>query len=250
MMKMDVNSALPAPPGLPDLRETGPVALFLDFDGTLVALAERPDAIRVPEELGERLCSLADRLDGRLALVSGRSLADVERHLGKVRIACAGSHGIARRLADGAAFGAEPEALPLSVGAALRAFAAEHGFMLEEKPHGAALHFREAPHLESRGLDFAEELAALHGLQMKRGKCVIELVQPGADKAGAVHAFMGQAPFLGARPVFLGDDVTDEDGFAAARDLGGFGILVGDRRPTLARYALRDDAAAREWLGL
>ena len=247
---MDVSSTLPEPPGLPELREAGPVAVFLDFDGTLVALAERPDAIAVPAGLGESLCSLADRLDGRLALVSGRSVEDVERHVGPLRIACAGSHGIDRRLADGTAFGEEPELLPPEVGAALRAFADEHGFLLEEKPHGAALHCRAAPHLEERGLDYAEELAALHGLHMKPGKCVVELVRPGADKAGAVHAFMGLPPFRGARPVFLGDDVTDEDGFAAARELGGFGILVGDPRPTAARYALADVAAARAWLEL
>jgi trehalose 6-phosphate phosphatase len=247
---MDASTTLEDPPQLSELCKAGPAALFVDFDGTLVGLAERPDAILVPPGLGERLCSLANRLGGRLALVSGRTLADVERHLGKLGIACAGSHGIARRLADGSPFGTEPESLPREVGAALRDFAAEHGFALEEKAHGAALHFRAAPHLEARGHEFAEELAALHGLEAKRGKCVVELVRPGADKGGAVRAFMSLAPFRGALPVFLGDDVTDEDGFAAAQDLGGFGILVGDRRPTAARYGLADDAAAREWLGL
>jgi trehalose 6-phosphate phosphatase len=247
---MDARTTLEHPPQLSALCKTGPVALFLDFDGTLVALAERPDAILVPPGLGEQLCLLADRLDGRLALVSGRSLADVERHLGKLGIACAGSHGIARRLADGSALGAEPGTLPPEVGTALRGFADEHGFALEEKAHGAALHFRAAPHLEARGREFAEELAAIHGLTAKRGKFVIEIVRPGADKGGAVRAFMGLAPFRGALPVFLGDDLTDEDGFAAAQDLGGFGILVGDRRPTAARYGLPDEVAAREWLGL
>jgi trehalose 6-phosphate phosphatase len=247
---MDASTTLEDPPQLKALCKSSPVALFLDFDGTLVGLAERPDAIRVPPGLGKRLCSLADRLGGRLAIVSGRSLADMERHLGKLAIASAGSHGIARRLADGSTLGVEPDSLPSEVTEALRGFADEHGFSLEEKAHGAALHFRAAPHLEARGREFAEKLAAIYGLAAKRGKCVIELVRQGVDKGGAVRAFMNLAPFHEGLPVFLGDDVTDEDGFAAARDLGGFGILVGDRRPTAARYRLPDDVAAREWLGL
>jgi trehalose 6-phosphate phosphatase len=204
----------------------------------------------VPEKLSEQLLALSDRLEKRLALVSGRAIEDIERHLGPLKLARAGSHGIARRLHDDSTLGEEPKPLPQKVKAALRTFAQEHGFAFEEKPHGAALHYRSAPHLEARGLEFAQGLAELYELRTKRGKCVIELVHSGVDKGGALRAFMEVAPFHGATPIFIGDDVTDEDGFVAARALGGFGILVGEGRATDARYRLSDPAAVYDWLKL
>lgn len=244
------NDALRPPPRLPDLSRERPVALFLDFDGTLVDLAPTPDSISVGETLADDLATLSERLDHRLALVSGRAIPDLERHLGPLRVARAGSHGIARELADGSALGDLPVALPDDATQALRDFAAAAGFALEQKPHGAALHYRNDPTLEPAGLAFAQELAGLHQLEVKRGKSVIELVRPGVSKEGAVRAFMQVPPFAGAVPIFVGDDITDEDGFRAADDLGGFGILVGERSPTRARYQLPDTAAVHEWLGL
>ena len=247
---MAMPSALDTPPALRLLDQEAPVALFLDFDGTLVEIAGTPDSIVVPERLGDSLFGLSDRLGGRFALVSGRAIPDLERHIGSLRVARAGSHGIARELADGSVLGALAEALPSEAGAALRKFAKARGFLLEEKPHGAALHYRADPTLKEPGIAFAEELAREHALELKRGKGPIELVRPGVSKAGAVHAFMQVAPFKGAVPVFVGDDITDEDGFAAAAELGGFGILVGDRRPTGARYGLADPVAVHDWLEL
>lgn len=244
------NATLRPPPPLTDLSHDRPVALFLDFDGTLVDLAPTPDSIRVGETLADDLATLSERLDHRLALVSGRAIPDLQRHLGPLRVARAGSHGIARELADGSALGDLPTALPEEAALALRSFAAEQGFALEEKPHGAALHFRSDPALEPAGLAFAQDLAGRHMLEVKRGKSVIELVRPGVSKEGAVRAFMQIGPFAGAVPIFVGDDITDEDGFRAADDLGGFGILVGDRSPTRARYQLPDTAAVHAWLGL
>ena len=242
--------ALEPPPALDQLRESGPLALFLDFDGTLVEIAATPHGIAVPERLGDALFALSERLDHRLALVSGRAIPDLEHHLGPLRVARAGSHGAARELPDGSALGQLAEALPAEAAEALRSFATTRGFALEEKQHGAALHYRSDPTLEPHGLAYAQELAAAHGLEVKRGKCVIELVRPGASKAGAVRAFMEVSPFAGAIPVFVGDDITDEDGFAAAAEFGGFGILVGDRTPTSARYQLADPLAVHAWLGL
>jgi len=247
---MSGSLALSPPPSLQELCDPGPVALFLDFDGTLVEIAPTPDGIEVPKTLGAGLFELSSRLGDRLALVSGRAIPDLERHLGPLRVARAGSHGAARELADGSPLGPRAESLPRGVAEALRAFAETCGFALEGKQHGAALHYRTNPALEPEGLSFANELARTHGLEVKRGKCVIELVRPGASKAGAVRAFMEVPPFAGARPVFIGDDITDEDGFVAAEELGGFGILVGDRSPSAARYRLPDPAAVHAWLGL
>lgn len=241
---------LPPPPPFDALRVQGKVALFLDFDGTLVDLAPTPDAIGVPDRLAARLATLAATLDGALALVSGRGVIDLERHCGALAIARAGSHGIDRFHADGRAIGDAPEPIPAAVHDGLRRFADEQGVRLEAKPHGGALHFRKNPAAEAVALDFAGTLADAHGLAVKRGKFVIELVRPGADKGGAVRAFMSQPPFAGRAPIFVGDDITDEDGMSAAEELGGLGIAVGERPSAAARYKLADPAAVRAWLGL
>ena len=247
---MKSGNPLQEPPPLEELRARGPVALFLDFDGTLVELAATPDGILVPETLSEQLGQLRERLHGRLALVSGRAISNLEKHLGPLTLACAGSHGASRKLADGSPLGSEAQPLPAAASAELAAFARAEGFDLESKDHGAALHYRSKPSLEQGGVAFAHSVAERHDLAVKRGKFVIELVHRGADKAGAVEAFMAESDFAGALPIFIGDDVTDEDGFAAAEAMGGFGIVVGDRSPTAARYRLSSPAQVHEWLGL
>ena len=237
--------ALPPPPAA--LLEGA--ALFLDFDGTLVELAETPDAIRVPRSLAPLLERLRARLDGRLAVVSGRALADLERHLPCAGVAVAGSHGLELRLADGTR-------LPLSAPAGIDAARAEaerfatgrDGLIVEAKPLGVALHFRLAPALEREVLAFAAELADRHGLQLQHGKMVAELRPPGADKGDALQALMREPRFVGARPLFVGDDLTDEHAFAAAAALGGAGILVGPARAPAARYRLPSVAAVADWL--
>lgn len=247
---MQPVSDLPAPPPLRAMCKDGPLALFLDFDGTLVDIAPTPDGIVVPERMAERLSALSASLDGALALVSGRALIDLERHCGELPVARAGSHGIDRLFASGEALGDAPEPMSQEVEQRLRRFAEDSGIRMETKPHGGALHYRENPGGEAEGMKFAEGLAAEHGFVVKCGKFVIELVRPGADKGGAVRAFMQEAPFAGRRPVFVGDDVTDEDGIAAANEFGGFGIIVGERESAGARYRLADPVAVHAWLGL
>ncbi len=241
---------LPPPPPLPELMARGPVALFLDFDGTLVEIAPEPDAILVPGGLADRLHRLRDRLDGRLALVSGRALDDLESHIGRCEIARAGSHGLHCLRADGTGAGDRPEALPQLVVSRLRAFAAARGLRYEAKTHGGALHFRASPAIEPELIRFAEALANEFGLEVKQGKAVVELVHPGASKAAAVRAFMAEQPFAGSLPIFVGDDVTDEDGFLGATECGGFGLAVGERISENARYHLATVARVYEWLEL
>ena len=247
---MAESDDLPPPPALASLSGRGPLALFLDFDGTLVEIAETPDAISVPDDLAQRVERLAERLDGRLALVSGRALDDLEGHLGKVALYRAGSHGADCLRADGSTIGHAAEALPDEVVRHLRAFAADNGLDYEEKSHGGALHFRRAPELREAAETMAGEVAEAHGLDIKRGKGVCELVHPGADKGAALAAFMDEAFFSGALPIFVGDDLTDEDGFEAASARGGFGIVVGTRTPTAARYRLSDVQEVHTWLTL
>jgi len=237
---------LPPPPPLTD---TTGLSLFLDFDGTLVDIAERPEGVVVPPTLPETLAVLAQRLEGRLALVSGRSLAALDDLLGPVGLPMAGSHGGEFR--PSADHEATPlaDALPASVVSELEEIARDHGdLIVETKPCSAAIHYRLNPDMGPSVASQAARVASTHGLRAKHGKMVVELSMPGSDKGNAVARFMEGPPFLGSRPVFVGDDVTDEDAFAMIRRLGGEGILVGPMRPTLAHWRLENVAAVHRWL--
>ncbi|MDJ0979008.1 MAG: trehalose-phosphatase [Erythrobacter sp.] len=250
-MPLMTASPLSPPPLLGSLREAGPVALFVDFDGTLVEIAPTPDAIDVPARLGERLAALSDGLDGACALVSGRSLQDLARYLGgPLPVTCAGSHGADIRTAEGTRLGAAPEGVPDAIAEPMRAYALREGLDYEAKPHGAALHYRALPIRGPAAQAFAKALAKAHGWSAQAGKSVIELVPAHTDKGSAVRTLMKTAAFSGARPCFIGDDLTDEKGMAACTALGGTGILVGDREPTIAQHRLPDVASVYRWLGL
>lgn len=241
---------LPPPPTFDLVVDTRPLALFLDFDGTLIDIAESPDAIKVSSGLADRLAALSDRLSGRLALISGRSVDNLEAHLGPLRLARAGSHGADVRNSDGLWLSRQPVPLEAKICRKVQAFAASTGAVFEFKPHGAALHWRSNPEIEERCVLFMHAIAARHGLAVKQGKLVAELVRAGADKGAAVRIFMAVPPFTESVPVFVGDDVTDEDGFAEALHQGGFAVTVGPRDSRLAAYGLADPAAVRHWLGL
>lgn len=246
---MTLKGHLPAPPSLASLLLDLRLALFLDFDGTLVEIAASPDAVILPQGLARRLEGLNRHLGGALALVTGRSIENLQDFLGPLAVHLAGSHGGDVRAPDGTAL-RKGEPVPLPVVEALSRFAIAKGLLYERKAHGAALHYRARPELESVACDFAAELANVHGLNTKAGKCVIELVWPGANKGGAVDLLAGRAPFAGALPVFIGDDITDEDGFAACTRLGGFGIAVGERASAGARYHLATVKDVHTWLKL
>ena len=238
---------LPPPPPL----EPEGAALFLDFDGTLVELADTPGSIRVSPRLQPMLEQLRQDLDGRLAIVSGRSIADLERHLPTSGIAFSGSHGLELRLADGTRL---PLSVPIGlddVRGAVDAFAAPiPGLIVEDKPAGIALHYRLAPDQAERVDAFMSSLAKARGFSVQRGAMVAELRPAGATKGDALKAFMTEPGFAGVRPWFVGDDLTDEHAFEAAAALGGAGILVGAARETAARYRLDSVGAVADWLAL
>lgn len=225
------------------------VSLFFDFDGTLVELAPTPDAVVVGEALLATLGALAARLPGRVAVVSGRSIAQLDDLLGAfVRgVAVAGSHGAERRAPGAVAVEtARSEALGHAI-AELAAFAEAHGLLAEHKTLGLAIHYRQCPDKEGAALDAAAAIAAHHGVVLQRGKMMVELRAEG-DKGQALAAFLASPAMAGTRPLFFGDDVTDEEGFAAAARAGGAGVLVGDPRPTAARYRLAGVAAVTAWI--
>jgi len=163
--------------------------------------------------------------------------------------AVAAVHGLVRRTADGRLIAARDDARVGDALAAFSAFAqAEPGLLVEDKVAAVALHYRGAPAAGEACRDLARRLGARLGLIVQEGDMVVELRAPGPDKGGAVEAFMAEAPFAGFTPVFIGDDLTDEHGFEAVRALGGYGVVVGARRPTAALYALADVSAAQTWL--
>ncbi len=238
-------STLEAPP----LSLLDGAALFLDFDGTLVELAETPDSIRVPPQLEPLIRRLQVRLDGRLAIISGRSIADLERYVSCAGIAVSGSHGLELQLADGTRVPLYAPPSLEEVRSKVAAFAdGRPALLVEEKPAGIALHYRRSPEEGARVLDFMRDLAGRSGFAVQQGKMVVELRPPGADKGDAVRALMLEPAFAGARPVFVGDDQTDEHGFQAAAALGGSGILVGPERETAATYRLESVGAVSNWL--
>jgi trehalose 6-phosphate phosphatase len=224
-------------------------SLFLDFDGTLVDLAPTPDAVEVGDDLRALLARLATALDGRMAVLSGRSIDQVEALLHPLRLAIGGSHGLERvRPGHAREAARRPDALDQAI-ARMRGLEAAHpGVLVEEKPLGVALHYRRAPDAEAACRAAALDAAAITGLMLQPGKMVFELKPAGSDKGAALSRFMVEPPFAGTRPVFLGDDLTDEPAFAAAQAMGGAGVLVGEARDTSAAYRLAGVAEARTWL--
>ncbi len=247
---MGQSQTLSQPASLRDIRRKHAVALFVDFDGTLVEIAAGPEEIEVPTDLAQALEALALRVHNRLAVVSGRSRSDIKRHLGNPAIAIAGSHGAEMASSDGSPLGALARELPREVLNSLAEYADREGIQFEAKTHGGALHYRSKPEQESDALLFARDVASTYDLAIKTGKCVVELVHKGADKGSAVHTFMQSDVFSDAKPIFIGDDVTDEDGFAACKELGGFGICVGNRDGTAAEFSLPNVKGVYEWLEL
>ncbi|TKD50304.1 trehalose-phosphatase [Sphingomonas baiyangensis] len=224
-------------------------SLFLDFDGTLVELEDRPDLVRADAELIELVHAVQARLDGRLAIVTGRSSAHIAELFGDPGFAIGGSHGVEFRWPDGRVAAPEVPATLDEAVAALRAFASSReNVLVETKLFGAGLHYRMAPQHEAAALEIAEQLAADHGLHLQPGKMMIELRAAAGDKGTAIRHLMQTEPFAGTKPIFMGDDVTDEDGFRAVAEMGGAGVLVGAPRDTAAGWHLPDVDAVRAWL--
>lgn len=249
IVAMQRSPLLAPPPALSSLRRRERVALFLDFDGTLVDLAPTPDSIEVPAELGAMLERLSKALEGRLAIVSGRSTADLKSYLGELDVARAGSHGAECILSDGTALSTNPPKPPRALRDKLMQLSDQiPALEVEEKSFGFGLHYRAQPDLEDQIIAYGVEFAQSYGLKAKRGKFVFELTTASSDKGDAVGRFLATDVFAGAFPIFVGDDLTDEDGFRASKASGGFGIAVGEREPAGASYHLATTQAVLEWL--
>lgn len=224
-------------------------ALFLDLDGTLAEFAPTPDAVVADARRTALLRELSAALDGRLAVVSGRTLADIDRIVEHVAVCAAGVHGLERRTAEGDLVRAQAHPELAAAEQELRAFAESRpGVLVETKQLSVAVHFRLARDQADAARALAARIAERTGLRLQAGDMVAELRTPGADKGSAVEAFMAEAPFAGATPIFAGDDVTDEDAFAIVEALGGTGVLVGPFRDSAASARLPGVSEVFSWL--
>jgi trehalose 6-phosphate phosphatase len=234
-----------APPPL-----SATACLFLDVDGTLLDITPTPQQTRADERIRELLVRVSARLAGALALVSGRSLAQLDELLAPLRLPAAGLHGLERRNALGEerrVRSADARLEPVRTSLA-RFVAAHPGTLLEDKGASVAVHFRLAPQFGAAAhAAAAAELARLReGFCLQEGKCVVEIRPSGVSKASAIEEFLREPPFAGRRPVFAGDDLTDEAALRAVASAGGIAVAVGDRID--GPYFLSDPPAVRGWL--
>jgi trehalose 6-phosphate phosphatase len=227
-------------------------ALFLDVDGTLLEIRDRPDEVQAPPGLVGLLESASHALGGALALVSGRPIASLDRIFSPLCPPAAGLHGLERRDAGGRVHypGGFAERIAAARGGLLEFVQSRPGLLLEDKGATLALHYRNAPKLEAECRQRIElaRAAAGNDFLVQPGKMVLELRPSGQDKGTAVREFMGEQPFHGRLPVFIGDDLTDEDGFRAVNRLGGLSVHVGGAAGSSARHAVASVAEVLDWL--
>ena len=226
-------------------------SVFLDVDGTLVELAETPDQVKVQPGLVPLLQDLRSRLGGALALVSGRTIREIDEIFTPAAFPAAGVHGAELRKGAGGIRDITADATVLDpIRSAFREFAdGNPGILFEDKRFAVALHYRRRPELASAVHALGNEIAADEmDVDMLAGKMLIEVRVRAAHKGAALEALAQDAPFVGRHPVYVGDDVTDEDAFRTANALGGVSIVVGVRDETAARNALPDVTAVHEWL--
>jgi trehalose 6-phosphate phosphatase len=217
-------------------------ALFLDIDGTLVPIAPDPWSVKPAPILAELLTTAVARLKGALGIVSGRELHSIENVTSNVVHYLAGGHGAEFRFGKSQPVEevAHPEVGGLQV--ALRPLIERHpDLLLEVKRAGIAVHYRQAPHLAGevrREMEHVLAHEARRGLALLQGDMVLEIRSPSHNKGTAVRRLMQEPPFHKRRPIFIGDDVSDEDAFAVVQQMDGLAVIVGDRRPTLATREL------------
>lgn len=234
----------------PDIP-SGFYALFLDIDGTLLEHAEHPDAVSVSPELLGLVERLEARLDGALAFVTGRSVAQADHLFSPLLLRTAGLYGLEHRMEAGGLV--EPAVEPPDITALaleLQSELADPLVYIERKGPALAVHTRAAPHLLNRAIEIVE--AALDtlptGYRMLPGNAGVELMPLAAVKGAAIRRFMQAPPFFGRTPWFLGDDTSDEHGFAAVNELGGVSVRVKPRGPTVATHVLSGVPEVLDWL--
>lgn len=226
-------------------------SLFLDFDGTLVDIVERPEAVAVDPALPAVLARLKQRLGGALALVSGRPISFLDAHFKPHRFDVAGLHGIEHRIA-GRHFPCRPEDYPAlreAIGKLHAALEDHPGLLIEDKGCSVAIHWRTAPHQADFARETAQAMAEALGpdYRIQSGKEVAEILPAASGKGRVIETFLQAEPYRGRRPIFIGDDVTDENGFRSVNARDGLSVRVG-AGATVAQARLGTPAALRQSL--
>ena len=227
-------------------------ALFLDFDGTLAEIADTPERVTIEARLRPRLGAVHEALDGAIAIISGRPIAEIDAFLDPLVLPVAGLHGIERRTAEGSIVRAPAANELLDEARHKLAGLAEAvpGVWMEDKSLTLVVHYRAAPHAAEACRRAAEEAVrhARGALHVLEGKMVFEIKPAGVDKGAAIAAYLAEPPFAGRAAVFVGDDSSDEDGFAAVNRMGGHTVRVGDGTSTAARERVPAVADVLDWL--
>jgi len=235
-----------------DLFDPKIFAFLLDVDGTLLDIAPTPQSVRVPDTLPRHLQQLAALTGGATALVSGRPLRDLDRLFGPLPLALIGGHGAELRVWRGGA-AEEQRAAPLDEWIRQRCSevaATDKNILIEDKGYSIALHYRLAPECEQAVTDSADailEQAPEGELEILHGKAVVEIKRAGLNKGSGIRRLMAQAPFAGRRPVYVGDDVTDEDAFAVMPEFRGLALSVG-RTVSGAERRFETPEDVRQWI--
>lgn len=226
-------------------------ALFLDLDGTLIDIAPRPDEVHAPKDLINTLDALHRRLGGALAVISGRPIATIDAVLSPLRLPASGVHGAEiRREFQGSITLHPTRIISTAVRWLLAPLASIPGVLVEDKGVAIAVHYRQAPEAEEEIRDvvtMAVRADRDEGLTLVPGKCVYEIKYAGYSKGTALVEFMSHSPWAGRRPVFVGDDVTDEHAFAELPRWDGLGLAVGQERAGAIK-AFYTATEVRNWL--
>jgi trehalose 6-phosphate phosphatase len=228
-------------------------ALFLDFDGTLVDIVDRPEAVMVDPDLPKILLRLQDRLGGALAIVSGRPVAFLDHHFQPHNFDMAGLHGLEQRI-SGELQLCDPDEHPQlrrMIGRLKDVVADKAGVLIEDKGCSVAIHWRLAPQEKEFSLTTAHAAVEALGSEyrLQHGKAVAEILPSAAGKGKVIERFLHAAPYKGRRPIFVGDDLTDENGFKTVNDRGGLSIRIG-AGDTIAKIRLGTPADLRHWLSI
>ena len=249
---MNVDAAAMAERPVLDRLDVENCAILLDFDGTLVEIAATPQDVRVPPTLKHTLSRLRDQLSGAVALVSGRPIADLDGFFAPLQLPCVGGHGAETRLGPTSEIwrSTAPPLDPMLKRRLIDIATDTPGIIAEEKTYSVALHYRLAPQAEKSVRARIEQACADYpsgSIEVLPGKAVFEIKPSGFNKGVAVQALMKLAPFRGRRPVFLGDDVTDESVFSVLGEYGGLGFSVG-RELANTQGMFATPREVRQWL--
>jgi trehalose 6-phosphate phosphatase len=225
-------------------------AVLLDVDGTILDLAPTPLEVVVPPELTVALERLSTRTGGALAFVSGRPLAELDLFFAPLKLPAIAGHGAELRLSDGYVARANTFLDPALKADLARIADDKPGVVVEDKKYSVALHYRQAPHL---GHEVRNEVSAVcarfpsTAIEILPGKAVVEVKQPSFNKGTAVRELMQHPPFKGRRPIFIGDDITDEAAFAVMPEFGGIGFSVGREMDGIAG-TFETPSDVRRWI--